>query len=80
MTDWLGKGIDGFRLDAVPFLFEDDQFRSEPKSNNSAAASYEHESLSHIYTMDQEKTFDLIYDLREFIDQYNAEHNDAPPK
>ena len=26
------RGVDGFRMDAVPFLFEDRQFRDEPVS------------------------------------------------
>jgi alpha-glucosidase len=27
---WLNAGVDGFRIDAVPQLFEDEQFRDEP--------------------------------------------------
>ena len=29
---WLGQGADGFRMDAVPYLFEDQQFLDEPLS------------------------------------------------
>ena len=27
---WLAKGVGGFRLDSVPYLYEDDQFRDNP--------------------------------------------------
>ena len=32
LTFWIEKGVDGFRMDAVPFLFEDSKFRDEPRS------------------------------------------------
>ena len=32
LSFWIEKGVDGFRMDAVPFLFEDLEFRDEPRS------------------------------------------------
>ena len=32
LSFWIEKGVDGFRMDAVPFLFEDSEFRDEPRS------------------------------------------------
>jgi glycosidase len=29
---WLDKGVRGFRMDAVPFLYEDPDFRSESRA------------------------------------------------
>ena len=29
---WTDKGVDGFRMDAVPWLFEDPDFKDEPLS------------------------------------------------
>ena len=49
---WLGKGVAGFRIDAVNHIFEDDRFPDEPRnqwSNDPEAYDY----LEHIYTKDQ---------------------------
>ena len=31
---WMDQGADGFRMDAVPYMFEDEQFLDEPLSGN----------------------------------------------
>lgn len=72
--------VDGFRVDAVPFLFEDKDFTNEPSANHPTAKPTEHESLKHTYTMDQDETFELIYELRAYVDQYNTEHADETPR
>lgn len=69
---WLDKGVDGFRMDAVPYLIEDERFLDEPPSNNVEAKKNEWKSLKHIYTSDVQGTFDVIYDWRYFLDTYNA--------
>lgn len=72
---WLDRGVDGFRIDAVPYLFEDAQFRDEPVSgqcNDKEAACY----LKHIYTQDYPETYDMIYQWRNLTDEYSIQHND----
>lgn len=32
LTYWLDFGVDGFRMDAIPSLFEDPELRDEPLS------------------------------------------------
>ena len=34
MRFWLDHGVDGFRIDAFDFLFEDDEFRNETRNLN----------------------------------------------
>lgn len=34
LTYWLDFGVDGFRMDAIPSLFEDLELRDEPSSGN----------------------------------------------
>uniref|UniRef100_A0A182P5V8 alpha-glucosidase n=1 Tax=Anopheles epiroticus TaxID=199890 RepID=A0A182P5V8_9DIPT len=71
---WLDQGVDGFRIDAVPWLFETVGFPDEPPSghtNDPLSQNY----LKHIYTLDQPETVDMVYQWRELMDQYKKEHN-----
>lgn len=67
---WLGKGVDGFRIDAVPWLFEDEQLRDEPLSGWSQDDPLRPEYLNHIYTQDLPETVDMVYQWREVLDEY----------
>lgn len=72
---WLNKGVSGFRVDAVPYLFEaaensDGLYDDEPLSgecNDAEDSCY----LEHTKTMDQEETYNTIYDWRMLIDDYS---------
>lgn len=69
---WLRIGVDGFRVDAVPFIFESDVnkdgfYNDEPKSGvcDSQDSCY----LDHTETKDQPETFDIIYEWRKVIEE-----------
>ena len=49
LTFWMDKGVDGFRMDAVPWLFEDPEFKDEPLSGWSNDPE-DYLYLYHIYT------------------------------
>ncbi|XP_035789993.1 maltase A3-like [Anopheles albimanus] len=71
---WLDQGVDGFRVDAVPWLFETEGFPDEPISGDSddpLSQNY----LRHIYTLDQPETVDMVYQWRDVMDQYKKDHN-----
>ena len=78
---WLDLGVDGFRIDAVPYLFEKaknslGKYDDEPLSNNAncpdpTRACY----LNHIYTQNQPETFDMAYQWRAVLDEYRRAHN-----
>lgn len=73
MGYWLDMGVDGFRIDAVHFLVEDEQLRDEPKSNatdDETSPRY----LIHIYTQNMPETYQIVYEWREYIDNYTAAH------
>lgn len=57
---WSGKGIAGFRMDAVSHLFEDASLTEGPNDSQ--------------YTQNQPETYQLVYDWRKIIDQF-ALHN-----
>uniref|UniRef100_A0A4D5R8W2 alpha-glucosidase n=1 Tax=Scolopendra viridis TaxID=118503 RepID=A0A4D5R8W2_SCOVI len=69
---WLDKGVNGFRVDAIPHLYEDSEFRNEPPSNRPGDVNQTYDSLDHIYTTNQEETFDLLLEWRQFLDDYEA--------
>lgn len=75
---WLGKGVAGFRIDAVPHVFEiapdnQNQYRDEPRNDwDNDPEDYGY--LQHIYTKDQPETIDLVYSWRAVLDAHQREH------
>lgn len=74
---WLDRGIDGFRIDAVPFFFEklndDGTYPDEPLSgqNNDPDSN---KYLDHIYTRDQIENPELLMEWRSFVDSYTMKN------
>nr|BBD13388.1 maltase [Trilocha varians] len=75
---WLGKGVSGFRVDAVNCLYEVDKnlfggsFPDEPLSGRTDVDLGSHDSLSHIYTKDQNETYYMVYQWRDVFDEFKA--------
>ncbi|EDW74214.1 maltase A2 [Drosophila willistoni] len=74
---WLDRGVDGFRIDAVPHIYEyryaNGSYPDEPVSGwSSDPGAYEYHD--HIYTKDQPATVELMYEWHEFLEQYQAEN------
>jgi alpha-glucosidase len=65
---WLDRGVAGFRLDAIPTLFEDLQLRDEPITSGTNA--YGDQNVSDIYTNNLPEVHDVIRRLRSLIDSY----------
>ncbi|XP_050302468.1 maltase 1-like [Anthonomus grandis grandis] len=70
MAYWLDMGVDGFRIDAVPHIYEDAELKDEPVNPDSGLNPTDYNYLNHIYTKDQNETFSLVYDWRAFMDNY----------
>ncbi|XP_050080381.1 maltase A1-like [Anopheles maculipalpis] len=80
MRYWLGRGVAGYRIDAVPTLFEvapdgNGNYPDEPLSGNTDDPE-DPGYLVHIYTQDQNETLDMVYQWRavmdEFVQQYGV--------
>ncbi len=71
MRFWLDRGVDGFRLDAVWFLYEDPQMRDEPPDPDYVPGAPPHESLLHIYTEDLPEMHDAMRAMRRVVDEYS---------
>ncbi|XP_026726788.1 maltase A1-like [Trichoplusia ni] len=73
---WLGKGVAGFRVDAVNCLYEVDKnlfggkYPDEPFSGRVDVDPESHDYLSHIYTKDQEETYGMVYQWRDVFDEF----------
>lgn len=67
-------GVDGFRVDAIPYLVEDEELRDEPRSFNPRASEIDNDYLNHIYTNNQPETYEIIYEWRKLVDDYTATH------
>ncbi|XP_014476925.1 PREDICTED: alpha-glucosidase-like [Dinoponera quadriceps] len=68
MRFWLDKGVDGFRVDAVPHLCEHKDFPDEPLTGNPNPNDYGY--TEKIYTKDQQRTYDTVQGWREVLDEY----------
>ncbi|CAH0551358.1 unnamed protein product [Brassicogethes aeneus] len=67
---WMDLGVDGFRVDTIPDLFEVEDLRDEPRSDDASATPNDYEYLSHIYTQDLDETYDMVYQWRELLDEH----------
>jgi alpha-glucosidase len=68
MRFWLDRGVAGFRLDAIPTLFEDPQLRNEPEAGGLNAQG--DPNLKEIYTSNLPEVHDVIRRMRKMADSY----------
>lgn len=82
LTYWMAKGVAGFRIDAIPNLFEkinpDGTFPDEPRTYNPNCDRYDECSLNHIYVQDQNETYDMVYEWRKLVDDFTNSRNIEP--
>ncbi|KAG7200172.1 hypothetical protein KM043_000607 [Ampulex compressa] len=64
---WLRRNVDGFRINAIPYFFEDEDLRNEPVAGNTS------------YTFGLLESTALLYAFREYIDDW-VEANNATSK
>jgi alpha-glucosidase len=68
MRFWLDRGVAGFRLDAIPTLFEDPQLRNEPETGGINAQG--DPNLKDIYTDNLPEVHDTIRRMRAMVSSY----------
>ncbi|XP_055599787.1 maltase A1-like [Uranotaenia lowii] len=78
MRFWLDRGVDGYRIDAVPTLFEIEQdeqvnYLDEPLSGNTNDPDDPGYTI-HIYTQDRNETLDMVYQWRAVLDEFQREN------
>jgi alpha-glucosidase len=68
MQFWLDRGVAGYRLDAIPTLFEDPQLRDEPVLSGTNAQG--DPNLNHIYTDNLPAVHDVMRRMRAMVAKY----------
>ena len=70
MRFWFAKGVDGFRMDALWYLFKDERFRHNPANPHYREGEPPDHQLLPLYTTDLPEVHDAIADLRRVADAY----------
>lgn len=68
MRFWLDKGVAGFRLDAIPSLFEDPQLRNEPETGG--VNKQGDPNLSDMYVDNLPQVHEVIRKMRAMVNAY----------
>jgi alpha-glucosidase len=70
MRFWLKRGVDGFRLDAIWHLIEDEQCRDNPRNPDYQPGDPPDKSLLPIYSGDRPEVHDALRAMRQVIDEF----------
>jgi alpha-glucosidase len=68
MKFWLRRGVAGFRLDAIPELYEDIKLRDEPDLGGTNDQG--DPNLKELYTANQPEMHDLLRRMRAMVDRF----------
>ncbi|XP_045510978.1 maltase 2-like [Colias croceus] len=81
MKYWLEKGVAGMRISSVNYLIETDKdlfggrYPDEPLTGKPGVTLENYNYLDHIYTKDQEETYDLVGQFRDAFDSITIRDN-----
>jgi alpha-glucosidase len=67
---WLARGVDGFRVDAIHHLIEDDQLRDEPANPAWHPEMGPYKALRHVHTVDHPEVHGAIAEMRALLDEH----------
>ena len=71
MRFWLGRGVDGFRVDVIWHLIKDAEFRDNPPNPHFVEGRPPHEKILTQYSTDQPEVHDVIAEMRRVIDEFD---------
>ncbi|OWR49828.1 alpha amylase precursor [Danaus plexippus plexippus] len=80
MRYWFNKGVDGYRLDAIPHLFEADPndhggvYPDEPLSGNMFLNPNQPGYTTQVYVRDRIELYDVVYEWRDFADNFKKDN------
>src|SRR5262245_36808783 len=69
---WFARGVDGFRVDAIHHLIEDDQLRDNPPDPKWREGMSPARRLIRVHTMDQPEVHEAIAAMRRVADSYGG--------
>ena len=68
---WLDRGVDGFRVDVIWLLLEDEQFRDNPPNPEYHPGQRPYDALLPVHTADLPAVHELIALMRRVLDGYD---------
>jgi alpha-glucosidase len=72
MRFWLDRGVDGFRVDAIHMLVEDEGLRDNPRNPAWQPGMSPARSLVRVHSSDQPETHHLVAGMRKVLDEYDG--------
>jgi alpha-glucosidase len=69
---WLDRGVDGFRVDVIWLLLEDEQFRDNPVNPDFRDGMLPALALRWVHTEDQPENHELVRRMRRVLDEYSS--------
>ena len=65
---WLARGVDGFRVDVIENLLEDEQLRDNPANPDFRPGMLPGSALSWVHSEDQPDNHDVVRGMRRVLD------------
>lgn len=72
MRFWLAKGVDGFRVDVLWFIFKDEQLRDNPPNPDYAPHMPAYDQLLPLYSTAQAEVQEITHKMRSVLDEYEG--------
>jgi alpha-glucosidase len=72
MRFWLGRGVDGFRVDVIWHLIKDAQFRDNPLNPDFGPGQPPQHAVIPLHTTDLPEVHDVIAQMRGVVDEFDA--------
>ena len=72
MRFWLNRGVDGFRVDVLWFIFKDEQFRNNPPNDDYASHMPTFDQLLPVYSTDQPEVHEVTRKMRSILEEYEG--------
>ena len=68
---WLGRGVDGFRVDVMWLLIKDDKFRDNPPNPGYHPGDPDNQKYISVYNSNRPETLKIVEDMRSLLDSYS---------
>lgn len=72
---WLDRGVDGFRIDAIIYLVENESFPDNPLSNISGIESDDYDYTLHVYNINQPETYSVVQNWTELFKTFGQQNH-----
>lgn len=73
MRFWLDKGVDGFRVDVLWFIFKDEQLRNNPPNPDYAQHMPDYDQLLPVFSTDQPEVQDITRKMRSVLEEFEGD-------